>query len=256
MEQQKQSSALQNAELQIIGKNKAKKLGIKYYFTGIPCANNHISKRYVNSGHCFQCKYENSKKLSKFRVDYFKEYYSSNEYKERKKILSKKPKNKKQKRVREKERYHENKDKARKKARQKYHAMSDDQKRKMYLRRKELRDMNPCMRIKDAARAMVNRCMRLTGRKKTTRTEIILGYSSDDLMKRMESMLASDLCINDYGKTWEIDHIIPLSYCIKKGIYDLSVINQLDNLQPLRIEENRSKSDNVPSGVFINGINK
>lgn len=39
--------------------------GLKFYFTGKPCSRGHIRERYVNSGGCFQCRYENAIKWTK-----------------------------------------------------------------------------------------------------------------------------------------------------------------------------------------------
>ena len=35
--------------------------GLSSYFTGKPCVNNHISKRGVLGGNCYQCDYERGK---------------------------------------------------------------------------------------------------------------------------------------------------------------------------------------------------
>ena len=40
-------------------KSEARDAGEPHYFTGIPCARGHISKRYASTGQCFDCQYEN-----------------------------------------------------------------------------------------------------------------------------------------------------------------------------------------------------
>ena len=42
---------------------------------------------------------------------------------------------------------------------------------------------------------------------------------------------------------WSIDHIFPIKAFVEHGITDMSIINSLDNLQPLLLSENISKSD-------------
>lgn len=44
----------------------AKERGMTHYFTGVTCRNGHVSERYVNSGHCLQCK---NNSFSRWRVE-------------------------------------------------------------------------------------------------------------------------------------------------------------------------------------------
>ena len=41
--------------LQIISQEKAKELGMEFYFTGEECENGHINERYVENGECVEC---------------------------------------------------------------------------------------------------------------------------------------------------------------------------------------------------------
>lgn len=40
----------------IISKEEAEKIGQKWYYSGVPCKNGHVDKRYVNTGVCYACK--------------------------------------------------------------------------------------------------------------------------------------------------------------------------------------------------------
>ena len=42
--------------MKIITREEAKKIGQKWYFTGEPCKNGHVDKRYVNTDICYTCK--------------------------------------------------------------------------------------------------------------------------------------------------------------------------------------------------------
>lgn len=42
--------------IRVITREEAREIGQKWYFTGEPCKNGHIDKRYVNSGVCYECK--------------------------------------------------------------------------------------------------------------------------------------------------------------------------------------------------------
>lgn len=81
-----QGSAQLSAELQIIGRKEAKLNGLSKYFTGKPCKNGHLSFRNVSSCHCCQCLYEHDLKSRSARSEYFKAYYSTDDYKSRKNI--------------------------------------------------------------------------------------------------------------------------------------------------------------------------
>lgn len=47
---------MDNKEYKKTSKETAQKLGQKWYFTNTPCKNNHIDRRYVNTGICYACK--------------------------------------------------------------------------------------------------------------------------------------------------------------------------------------------------------
>jgi hypothetical protein len=50
---------------------------------------------------------------------------------------------------------------------------------------------------------------------------------------------------------WHLDHIFPIAAFVRCGIFDIKLINSLDNLQPLTRAENISKSDNYDSDAFV-----
>lgn len=239
------SAELPRIEGQIITRDTAIKIGIDKYYTGIECVNGHIAPRKVYNHGCTICMVLRDRKYRERRAKYFKAYYSSDEYKERKKKLRRKPENAKRKRERAKELYHEQKEKSRRKAREKYRSMTKEQKRLMYERRKFLRESSPEVRLKDSMRNMLARTLRFTGKKKETKTEQALGYTKSQLVSHIESMFTEEMNWNNYGSYWEIDHIKPLSVMISEGEKDPKVLNALSNLQPLTVEENRSKFNKV-----------
>lgn len=49
-------------------RDEALKEGELFFFTGLPCRNGHISKRYTTSGGCFQCLQEKHEADSKARA--------------------------------------------------------------------------------------------------------------------------------------------------------------------------------------------
>lgn len=51
--------------MRIISKDKAKRLGLKRYFTGESCKNGHMSERQVSGGYCVECNKQSVKKWRK-----------------------------------------------------------------------------------------------------------------------------------------------------------------------------------------------
>lgn len=75
-----------------------------------------------------------------------------------------------------------------------------------------------------------------------------LGYTHDDLMNHLKTFPNWDIVSKG---EWVIDHKYPISAFVKYGIYDLKLINCLDNLQPLSDKENSSKNRYHDHTAFI-----
>lgn len=82
--------------------------------------------------------------------------------------------------------------------------------------------------------------MKATGEKKTRRTHELLGYTPQELQDHI-------LNHPDYEKVkdgvWHVDHILPLKAFLDHDIFDLKIINALNNLRPMAGPENLAKSD-------------
>ena len=68
----------------------------------------------------------------------------------------------------------------------------------------------------------------------------LVGYTSEDLKAHIESLFEDGMTWDNHGE-WHIDHIKPVAKFKAEGITDLSIINALSNLQPLRAADNLSK---------------
>lgn len=71
---------------------------------------------------------------------------------------------------------------------------------------------------------------------KTGTTLELLGCSIEEYKQYLESLFTLKMNWDNYGKYWEIDHIIPLS---KGGSFHYT------NTQPLTISENRKKKNKI-----------
>lgn len=68
----------------------------------------------------------------------------------------------------------------------------------------------------------------------------------------MALLFDGNMSWDNYGIYWEIDHIIPLSLCKSDDPKSSEFLWfwRLDNLQPLTINENRSKGSKVPESLM------
>jgi hypothetical protein len=76
----------------------------------------------------------------------------------------------------------------------------------------------------------------------------LLGYSTDDLRRHLESLFQPGMAWENYGTLWHIDHVIPKSWFqieTDTGIdeCELKACWSLRNLQPLTAGENLKKKD-------------
>jgi len=141
------------------------------------------------------------------RADYLKDYYQKN----KRKILDK-----------HKDYYQKNKDK-----------------RLAYYRSRYKRD--PKFRLNHIMSVDINKSIKRN--KSGRKWERLVGYTLEDLMRHLESRFEPEMNWNNYGSVWEIDHIRPISSFnfTKPEDEDFKKCWSLENLQPLRKEENRRK---------------
>ena len=89
--------------------------------------------------------------------------------------------------------------------------------------------------------------MDATNQKKTRHTHEILGYTPQELQDHI-------LNHPDFEKVkngiWHVDHYFPIKAFLDHEIFDLSIINDLDNIRPLNGIENLSKADKYDKNEF------
>lgn len=77
---------------------------------------------------------------------------------------------------------------------------------------------------------------------KEGKTNEVLGYSAKELKESIEKKFTNGMTWENWGK-WHIDHIKPVSSFDKSE--KMSIINSLDNLQPLWAQDNLKKSNKL-----------
>lgn len=95
----------------------------------------------------------------------------------------------------------------------------------------------------------IHRFMKATGQTKTKSTHKLLGYSPIDLQEHILNHPDYKNCIKNGD--WHVDHIFPIQAFLDHKIYDLRLINHLDNLRPMPGPENLSKADSYSEKEFL-----
>ena len=94
---------------------------------------------------------------------------------------------------------------------------------------------------------MLRRLLRSLGMKKNAKTIEYFNYTKEQLMQHLEKQFQPGMTWSNYGE-WHIDHIIPVSFLISKGLECPCKINALINLRPLSARDNhRKQSALIPS---------
>lgn len=123
----------------------------------------------------------------------------------------------------------------------------------LYNKKKERRNTDDLYRLTCDVRSLIGRVFREQKITKNTKTENILGCSFEELKKHLENQFEDWMTwenkgnpkdgIYELNKTWDIDHIIPLSTITCEE--DIIRLNHYTNLQPLCSYVNRYiKRDN------------
>lgn len=92
-----------------------------------------------------------------------------------------------------------------------------------------------------AARDLLKRALRATGRTKNSRTIDALGYSPHELRAHIEEQFAPGMSWENWGE-WHIDHIKPVCVFVAECETGPSQINALKNLRPLWAEDNIARA--------------
>lgn len=215
----------------------AKAINSDKYYTGKPCKHGHKSIRMAIDGRCLGCRARRSLMMTREEkaeaAEKSKKYHADN----REIVLQKM-------RARNAIYYQKNKDriKAQTLKYQAENSTSRTEYKKAWSKRKAKTD--PAFKMTLVARRMLQRALGLSGQKKYKSTFDHLGYTSQDLVYRLESQFSEGMAWSNYG-CWHIDHIMPLSVMAKSGIRDPAALNALDNLRPLWAADNMSKGAKI-----------
>lgn len=112
-----------------------------------------------------------------------------------------------------------------------------------YNRYHSILKFNPRYKIDTGMRRSISNS--LHGRKNGQSWEKLVGYTVDELMKWLENKFSDGMTWENYGKVWNIDHIIPRSWFKYASPEDplFKECWKLENLQPLEAKKNYRKGN-------------
>jgi hypothetical protein len=213
----------------------ARSLGLKTYYSGVPCKYNHLSERSVSGRRCLQCKREQN---NKYMADYRANKTDEDKASDKKYLAEYHQDNKAKNNQRNSIRYQENRSTILAQAK----IYASENKDKINARHRERYKNDEEYRAGFIVRTLLRRVLIATDKTKQTKTTDILGYNGIDLINYITPMLTDGMGWDNYGE-WEIDHIKPLSWFVREGETSPTIINALSNLKPLWRVDNRSKSN-------------
>lgn len=118
-----------------------------------------------------------------------------------------------------------------------------------YKKRRKKREIerirnNPIYKMSIAIRKSIcNYAKRFGKVKQKKHTEDILKCDFQTFKTHMERLFTPDMCWDNYGIKWHIDHVIPIS--LAKTLDEFYLLNNFTNLQPLLASDNIIKRDKI-----------
>lgn len=186
---------------------------------------------------CKSCYNEHAREYNKTTVNKRKELYITNKEYYQKNYKEYYQKNSNEIKEKSKQYYQNNKDKAKEVRKQYYLANKEtiNSKQKEYAKNKY--SNNILFKLSKNIRFLIWHSFKNKGYKKNSKTNNILGCSFEDFKLHLENLFIGDMCWENYGTYWDIDHIIPISSANNEE--EVIKLNHYTNLQPLDSYTNR-----------------
>lgn len=228
--------------MKLISRKEALDKGLKFYFTGKPCKRGHIAKRYVAKSYCLECSRLSALESQNKNPERKRENQSRYHEKNKEKLKQKYHDNKKEYSERSKKYYQENRSKIINKAKDyatKNRNKIRERKRRYYIENKNTEKF----RVRSAASNSIRNVMdaiRKNNKDKVKGKSSKVNFDVNEFKIRIESLFEDGMSWDNYGE-WHVDHIKPIIAFINEGVFDIDLINSINNLQPLWAKDNLSK---------------
>jgi hypothetical protein len=217
----------------VITRQEAIERGLNKYYTGEPCVNGHIAERYVKNGECVECKKEQQERARIKRG-----------------ILPRDERNKKRKeavnrKIEKSKKYQES-------------ILTAEERKILKYARKCLKHLVKSGVWNNTHKIIIRDKYNGSWPYRDILEELESGYSEDILYKHLSSQNKQwSRHLNKNKGKWHIDHIIPLSKLIKRGVTEISILNSLDNLRLTTASRNLKKGTKLNISIrelddFIN----
>lgn len=150
-----------------------------------------------------------------------------------------------------------NREKCREMSRIAYARLSPEQRktreRRAAKRMRDRRQKDPRLKLRAAIAAGIVTSLKARGIRKTQRWERLVGYKVARLRAHLERQFVGDMAWHNYGRVWEIDHIVPVASFTWLSPTDASfkACWALSNLRPLWKDENRRKQARLPDPASL-----
>lgn len=132
------------------------------------------------------------------------------------------------------------------KIKKKQYRETHKEQRNEYERERKENDIN--YRILTNLRNRIGLAIHSQKARKFDRTINLLGCDYEQLKQHLENQFRDGMNWENYGKVWQVDHIIPCAaFDLTKEEQQKECFNY-KNLQPLLVEENQIKNDFLPNG--------
>lgn len=103
------------------------------------------------------------------------------------------------------------------------------------------RQRDPGFRLRCYFRSRLATLVRARGSKCFSSSRDVLTYSAEELRQHLESMFTRGMSWENYGKRWEVDHIVPVTEFELTRVEEARACFALANLRPLPVAENRRR---------------
>ena len=120
--------------------------------------------------------------------------------------------------------------------------------RKQHIKERRQTDLN--FQIKEVLRSKIHKFLKA----QTTSYTNLIGCELEFFKKWIEFRFSSNMNWENFGKVWQIDHIIPINSFDLTNPNDRQICFHWTNLQPLDSYENRQKSDKIILHYYLNNI--
>jgi len=102
-------------------------------------------------------------------------------------------------------------------------------------------------KVRKKCYSMLSHTLHTTNKNKVGKTSDMLGYTPLELQQHLTNHPNWEK-VKDGN--WHLDHIFPIEAFVEYKIYDIKIINHLDNLRPLSQHENNVKKDKCDKEEF------